>query len=175
MNRSAMKTFLLSAAFLATVPAANWLVGHIGTVCPPHQPCLVPVLPGLMAPSGVLMIGVAMVLRDFLRERIGLAGVLALVLVGALLSLALAPQQLALASLAAFAIAEAADTAVYEPLRRRGLAVAVLASGMAGALVDSVLFLSLAFGSLDFLPGQVVGKLWASVAAAAFIAVRRRA
>jgi uncharacterized PurR-regulated membrane protein YhhQ (DUF165 family) len=166
-------TIVLSAAFLGTVPAANWLIGNVGTVCVPHGPCLVPVLPGLMAPSGVLMIGVAMVLRDILRESIGLRGVVALVLLGAFLSLALAPQQLALASVAAFALAELADTAVYEPLRRRGMALAVLGSGIAGAVVDSVLFLSLAFGSLDFLAGQVVGKLWAAVAAAAFIGWRR--
>lgn len=170
MKRS---TLLLAVAFLATVPAANWLIGNVGSVCPPQSPCLVPVLPGLMAPSGVLVIGLAMVLRDFLRERMGLAGVMALVAAGALLSLAVAPQQLALASFAAFALAETADTAVYEPLRRHGLAWAVLLSGIAGALVDSVLFLSLAFGSLDFLAGQVVGKLWASVAAAAFVGWRR--
>lgn len=169
------KTVALAAAFLATIPAANWLIGNVGTVCPPGAPCLVPVLPGLMAPSGVLVIGVALVLRDLLRERVGLAGVLALLAAGSVLSLLVAPPQLALASVAAFTLAELADTAVYEPLRRRGMALAVLASGVAGAVVDSVLFLSLAFGSLEFVAGQVVGKLWAAVAAAAFIMARRRA
>lgn len=38
-------------------------------------------------------------------------------------------------------------------------------SGIAGALVDSALFLWLAFGSLDFMLGQFVGKLWATIAA----------
>lgn len=169
-----MLTVLLAAAFLATVPAANWLIGHVG-ICHPGAPCLVPVLPGLMAPSGVLMIGVAMVLRDYLRERVGLAWVIALVLIGGAISFALAPPQWVVASLAAFLLGEAADTAVYEPLRRRGMALAVLGSGVAGAAVDSVLFLWLAFGSLDFLAGQVVGKLWAAIAAAVFIAARRRA
>jgi uncharacterized PurR-regulated membrane protein YhhQ (DUF165 family) len=169
-----MKTFVLSALFLGTIPAANWMIGHVGTVCVPHGPCLVPVWPGLMAPSGVLMIGAAMVLRDLLRERAGLPLVIGLVLTGAVLSLLLAPTQWVQASFLAFLLAEAADTLVYEPLRRRGVAVAVLASGIAGSLVDSLLFLQLAFGSLEFLAGQVTGKLWASIGAAAFIAIRRR-
>ena len=45
------------ACFLASIPLANWMVLHVGTVCVPQGPCLVPVAPGLMAPSGVLMIG----------------------------------------------------------------------------------------------------------------------
>ena len=41
-----------------------------------------------------------------------------------------------------------------------GLVLAVLASSLVGLAVDSLLFLQLAFGSLDFLAGQVVGKAW---------------
>ena len=44
------------------------------------------------------------------------------------------------------------------PLQRRGLVMAVLASSVVGLVADSVLFLWLAFGSLTFLAGQVVGK-----------------
>jgi hypothetical protein len=28
-----------------TIPAANWLIGHVGTTCVPDGPCLIPVLP----------------------------------------------------------------------------------------------------------------------------------
>src|ERR1044071_4332281 len=121
-----MKRAMLCAAFLATVPAANWLIGHIGA-CVPNGPCLVPVGFGLMAPSGVLMIGAALVLRDLIREQFGLVVACGLVVAGGLLSLALAPAQLAPASIAAFVVAEAFDAAVYEPLRSRGRALAVLA------------------------------------------------
>jgi hypothetical protein len=31
---------------------------------------------------------------------------------------------------------------------------------MAGLVVDSMMFLLLAFGSLDFLTGQIIGKAW---------------
>ena len=57
--------------FCLTVPVANWMLGHFGTVCPPNSPCLVPVAPGLMAPSGVLLIGAALVLRDLVQRRLG--------------------------------------------------------------------------------------------------------
>ena len=32
--------------FCLTIPAANWMIGHAGTVCVPDGPCLVPVAPG---------------------------------------------------------------------------------------------------------------------------------
>src|SRR5271169_7020238 len=58
--------------FALTIPAANWLIGHVGTTCiAPHGPCVVPVAPGLMAPSGVMMVGVALVLRDLVQRRLG--------------------------------------------------------------------------------------------------------
>ena len=53
--------------FLACIPLANWMIGHVGTVCVPNGPCLVPVAPGLMAPSGVLTVGAALVLRDVVQ------------------------------------------------------------------------------------------------------------
>ncbi len=65
-----------------------------------------------------------------------------------------------LASAVAFLLSEAADLAVYTPLQRRGLVAAVAASSLVGLVVDSLVFLQLAFGSLDFLAGQVIGKLW---------------
>ena len=43
---------------------ANWLIGNVGVTCIPGGPCLIPVWPGIMSPSGVLMIGAALVLRD---------------------------------------------------------------------------------------------------------------
>jgi queuosine precursor transporter len=67
------------------------------------------------------------------------------------------------------------DQAVYAPLWRRRLVLAVLASGLVGAAVDSALFLWLAFGSLDHLAGQVVGKTWMVAAAAGLLWWRHRA
>ena len=51
-------------------------------------------------------------------------------------------------------------SAVYTPLQRRRLVLAVAASSVVGLIIDSAIFLYLAFGNLDFLAGQVVGKAW---------------
>ena len=53
--------------------------------------------------------------------------------------------------------------------------LAVLASSVVGLIADSVLFLWLAFGSLDFLAGQVVGKLWGVLISIPLITAVRRA
>jgi queuosine precursor transporter len=162
------------ALFCLTIPAANWMVGNVGTTCPRNGPCLIPVAPGLMAPSGVLMIGVALVLRDLVQRRLGVGVASAAVIAGSLLSAALAPPALVIASAAAFLISEFADLAIYTPLARRRLVTAVVASGLVGVVLDSVVFLSLAFGSLDFLTGQIVGKALMVVASIPFIALLRR-
>jgi uncharacterized PurR-regulated membrane protein YhhQ (DUF165 family) len=97
--------------------------------------------------------------------------------VGAGLSALVSPA-LAVASGVAFLVSEAADFAVYTPLRRRSWDAAVWASGLVGSLVDSVLFLGLAFGSAAVTPtavaGQVVGKAWATAATWAAVRWRRR-
>ncbi|MFO1144524.1 MAG: VUT family protein [Amaricoccus sp.] len=158
--------------YLATIPAANWMIGNFGTTCVPQGPCLVPVGFGLTAPSGVLLIGIALVLRDLVHRDLGARWAAAGVVAGSALSFVIAPPELALASFVAFAVSEALDQAVYTPLRHRRLVLAVIASGVVGAVADSALFLWLAFGSLDHITGQVVGKLWMVGAAAGFLWLR---
>ena len=159
-TRRRQEGLVFLALFALTIPAANWLIGHVGTVCQPAGTCLIPVAPGLMAPSGVIMAGAALVLRDLVQRRLGVAASSLAILVGAVLSALLAPPALVIASAAAFLLSEFADLAVYTPLARRGLIIAVVASGVVGLVVDSVVFLWLAFGSLEFLLGQIVGKAW---------------
>ncbi|KAA5603560.1 VUT family protein [Blastochloris sulfoviridis] len=162
------------ALFVLTIPLANWMVGNVGTVCVPNGPCLVPVGPSLTAPSGVLMIGVALVLRDLVQRRLGAGAAAVAILIGAALSAAVAPPSLVLASAAAFLVSEFADLAVYTPLQRRRFVAAVVASGVVGLVVDSIVFLYLAFGSLEFLGGQVVGKAWMIALAVPVVAWLRR-
>jgi queuosine precursor transporter len=160
--------------FGLTIPAANWLIGHVGTVCAPQGPCLVPVAPGLMAPSGVMMIGFALVLRDLVQRRLGVGVSAGAILVGSAISALLAPPALVIASATAFFMSELADLAVYTPLARRRLVAAVVASSLCGLVVDSIVFLWLAFGSLEFLPGQIVGKSWMVLLSIPFVAWLRR-
>lgn len=171
MQRNAIFAF---AAFAATIPAANWLIGNVGTTCVTNGPCLVPVGFGLMAPSGVLMIGLALVLRDWLHEVAGWRWALAAVLFGGVLSLSFSPAQIAIASAVAFTASELADLAVYAPLRRRSRPGAVLASQVVGSAIDSALFVYLAFGSLEFSAGTTLAKIYAGMIVAALLLARSR-
>ena len=120
------------------------------------------------------MIGAALVLRDLVQRRLG-AGISALaVLAGAAISALLAPPSLVVASAVAFLLSEFTDFAVYTPLARRRLVTAVVASGLVGIVVDSIAFLWLAFGSLEFLAGQIVGKAWMVLLSIPFVAYLRR-
>ncbi|MFJ4924384.1 VUT family protein [Streptomyces sp. NPDC088736] len=152
-------------AYIATIPAANLAVTHFGAV---------PVGFGYVAPAGVYLVGLALVLRDLAREAVGRGAVLAAIAIGTVLSYLLADPSLATASAVAFAVAETMDFVVYEPLRKRGLLVAILASNAVGLLADSLLFLHLAFGSFNYLPGQILGKAWMTFAAVAVLALLRR-
>ena len=81
-------------------------------------------------------------------------------ILGALLSAFLAPPSLLFASGAAFLLSELADCAIYTPLQRKRFVLAVVASGAIGIVVDSALFLHLAFGNMEFLIPQIIGKAW---------------
>lgn len=151
---------LYLVAFALCIPAANWMIGNVGTVCPPDSPCLLPVGFGIMAPSGVLLVGLALVLRDLVQRRLGKVWALIAIGIGAAISWWLAPPALVVASTVAFLLSELADFAVYTPLQERRLVLAVLLSSAAGLVIDSVVFLYLAFGSLNFIEGQILGKLW---------------
>ena len=150
--------------YVATIAAANWAVARFGVV---------PVGFGLLAPAGVYFVGLAFTLRDLTHELLGRVAVLVAIAAGAGLSYLVSAPAFAVASAAAFGLSELADMAVYEPLRRRRWLLAVAASNAVGLVVDSVLFLWLAFGSLAFLPGQVVGKAWMTVGAVAVLASAR--
>jgi uncharacterized PurR-regulated membrane protein YhhQ (DUF165 family) len=162
------------ALYCLTIPVANWMINHVGTSCLPDGPCVIPVAPGVFAPSGVLLIGAALVLRDLVQRRLGMEFGIAAIIAGAALSAAFSPRALVLASATAFLISEFADFAIYTPLARRRLVLAVLLSGMVGLVIDSVIFLWLAFDSLEFLAGQVLGKAWMVILSIPFVAYLRR-
>ncbi len=165
MNRLKIEGYAYLLAFTACIPMANWMIGNVGLTCVPQGPCLIPVAPKLMAPSGVLMVGLALVLRDLVQRRLGRLWAVAAILAGAVLSAVVAPTALVVASGTAFLLSEMADFAVYTPLQERRFVLAVFASSALGLVVDSIVFLHLAFGSLEFLAGQIVGKAWMVVLA----------
>lgn len=169
-NMSARPTvgYVAIVGYIATIPLANWFIGNIGAQAAPGAPHTIPVGFGLDAPSGVLWIGVALVLRDYVQATLGRRWVLGAIAVGAALSAVVADPALAAASAAAFTLGELADFAVYTPLVRRNMYAAVVASGAVGAFIDSAVFLAVAFGAADvrtFVVGLTLGKVWMSVAA----------
>jgi uncharacterized PurR-regulated membrane protein YhhQ (DUF165 family) len=149
--------------YITTIVAANIAITLIG---------FVPVGFGLMAPAGVYFAGLAFTLRDAVQETLGRRWTIIAILVGAGISAGLSAQ-LAVASGVAFLASELADFAVYTPLRHRSWLTAVVLSNTVGVIIDSALFLWLAFGTLEFLTGQVVGKLWMTALAVALILIWR--
>ena len=166
--------WLAVLGFILTIPLSNWVVMNVGVVCDPHGPCLIPVWPGIMSPSAVLVAGLALVLRDAVHEYLGGRWALYAIVIGAGLAGVFSEPSLVAASVAAFLFSEFADFCVYTPLRRRHRIMGVLLSGLAGSVVDSCIFLSLAFGSLEYVGGQVIGKFWVSLAVSALLVVCRR-
>lgn len=159
--------------FVSTVLAANWALQEYGTV---H-------FIGLTAPAGVFFAGLALLLRDVVQDTLGRIAVVACILAGAALSYWVSDAiripgghvSIAVASGAAFLLSELADFAVYTPLRERTLAGGIAASQVAGAIVDSALFLFLAFGSLALFWGQFVGKTLMVIPAILILPLARRA
>lgn len=159
-----IKPLAIATLYALTILAANLAITYIG---------LVPVGFGLMAPAGVYFAGLAFSERDWLQEFGGKRWVLGAILVGSLLS-ALLSGPLALASGSAFFFSELVDFAVYTPLRSRSWLLAVVLSNTVGVAIDSALFLRMAFGNLDYLSGQVVGKLWMTAFAVIVLVAYRR-
>jgi uncharacterized PurR-regulated membrane protein YhhQ (DUF165 family) len=145
-------------AYVATIFAANWAIQRFGVI---------PVGFELLAPAGVYFVGVAFPLRDFIQRTMGRGWGVAAILVGAGLSYLVAPT-FAVASGATFLVSESVDMAVYTRLQKR-FAWAVVLSSLSALVVDSALFLWLAFGSEAFLQGQIFGKAQASAFGAAVV------
>lgn len=147
--------FIWLAAFIATIFAANWAIKEYGPVSVGF---------GLMAPAGVFFAGLAFTFRDFLHETGGRWWVAGAIVVGTVCSYFIEDgEKFAIASGVAFLFSESLDFAIYSPLRERNWPGAVLASNVSGLFLDSFLFLWLAFGSLDFFWGQVIGKFYMTI------------
>ena len=145
------------ALYLSTIPFANWLINHVGTQAAPNLPHTIPVGFGYRAPSGVLVIGIALFTRDYIQEKYGQKVTIAAIAIGIFLSYFINPM-VATASALAFALGELADFMVYTRIKRVTLVGAVIVSGVVGGVIDSFVFLRVAFGSTRFWEGQVIGK-----------------
>lgn len=164
------RKIITAAAYLGSIVAAAYAITHIGTQYGPGQPHVLPVWPGIEAPSGVYLVGLTLVLRDVLQRQVGKPATFALILVGAILAAFISPA-VAIASGLAFLVSETVDFLVFAATERFGFLRAVVLSNAVALVVDSYLFLTLAFGSLAFIEGQIIGKVWATLAGVAVLAL----
>lgn len=156
MTRTRSFGFVAALGFVVAIVLANYVTTRYG---------FIGVGVGLTATAGTYFAGLALGLRDVLHETLGRWGVVVVILVGAVVSFAVADARIALASAVAVLLSELADMAVYSPLRKRAWAAAVLLSNTVGAFVDTVVFLWIAgFFAWSAVSGQMVGKVvWATL------------
>jgi len=142
------------SAYLIAIIAANLLVVRFG--------------PSVAVLNAFLFIGLDLTARDHLHEVWHHRGLVwkmtALIATGSVLSWLLNRNagQIALASFAAFACAGIADALAYHLVYRIPRLAKVNASNVAGAVVDSGIFVLLAFG-LPFLWPIALGQLGAKI------------
>ncbi len=132
--------WLFFALFLGSIPFANWYLTEHGLWD----------LPWLgHVPSAVWVVGFAFVFRDICQITLGRGWAW----VGIFLSWFVAAAAIATASAVAFAFSETSDALVFTPLANRGTTRAFLLgvtiSGYAASVVDSALFVRIAFHSFD--------------------------
>ncbi len=162
LTNKQIATVVFFILFLSMIPAANYTLLHFGTSCPINQPCIIPVWfsPVIYAPSGVLFAGLALVLRDILQRLAGIYLAVIAVIIGTILSYLYVNPALALAGCSAYFLSEMTDTVIYSILQKYSLILAVLVSASFGVIIDSTVFLHLAFHSYEFIGGQIIGKFW---------------
>lgn len=148
------KNIAAVAAYTTAIVTANLTVAHWG--------------PSVSIVNAFLLIGLDLVLRDYLHDRWSdhLVRNMGLLIVGAgVVSYALNQDagRIALASSAAFMLAAVADWAVYAAAHRLPWIERSNLSNIAGSGVDSIAFPAIAFG-LPLLPAIMFGQFVAKVA-----------
>lgn len=123
--------------------------------------------PSITVINAFLFIGLDLTARDKLHETWHNQGLwwkmTLLIATGSILSWIINRNagQIAIASFVAFALAGIADTIIYHALKDRAYLVKINGSNVISAAVDSIVFPTLAFGSL--LPWIVLGQFVAKV------------
>lgn len=147
----AIRNFAVGAsvfAFTLVVVVTNYTTNTLGVVN----------WLGVTTTAGTWFAGLTFVCRDIVQELGGRKWVVLSILIGATISGIFNPQ-LAIASSSAFVLSELADYAVYQPIRVKSRIIASLLSNSVGAVIDSLIFLSVAGLPLSLLVGQISVKI----------------
>jgi uncharacterized PurR-regulated membrane protein YhhQ (DUF165 family) len=138
--------------YLGSIILGNLLVHSLGLVT----------VFGLTFPAGAVAIGLTFSARDFVQERYGKYGCWTWMLVASVITFVF-NQQLALASVCAFFVAEFSDWLIYTSLGGSFKKRLVL-SNLISTPLDSVVFVLLAFGpAWPAIWGQTIIKMLSSL------------
>ena len=158
---------MLITLYLAAIAAANLTIAHFGAAATPYV--------------AFLFIGLNLATRDRLHDLWGrnvARNMLLLIGAGGLISYAMnaGAGRIAVASVAAFALSEALDAAVYHLNRHRPYLVRSNTSNVFGAAVDSVVFPVLAFGGFPWviILGQFAAKVLGGFVWSVVLSARRK-
>ena len=153
---------IYAVVYIAALVAANLLVAWLG--------------PWFSLVNAFVLIGLDLSLRDKLHDLwdgenlpIKMGGLIA---TASIVSYAINPAtgMIAFASLAAFCLSMVADSLAYQYLKGKDWMVRVNGSNIAGALVDSIVFPTIAFGglmleivALQFIAKVGGGYIWSKI------------
>lgn len=151
---------------LANVLATRWII---------------PLPFSLAVPAGVFVIAPIFTLRDEVHERYGRKGAYLLVAIAAVISWGTSIMtgntllaRITLSSVIAFVFNGMLDTEIYHELRKKSRLSAILGSNAISSLVDSVLFIWVAFGPLwQLMLGQYMVKMLISTLVGLWITRKR--
>lgn len=129
----------------------RWLTVYVGAVVAANASVML-FGPVSTPVNAFLLVAFSLTARDALHERwIGRGLVVrmgGLIAFGGAISCLFGAGRIAFASVVAFAVSETVDAVVYHCLRRRSRYVAMVASNGAASVVDSALFVGIAFGAM---------------------------
>ena len=151
-----MLRWLLILGYVTSPVYINWVYMHVAEPVNDTGERLLILWPGLGIDPTLPIIGATLCLRDWVQAAWGRALTVGAIVIGAAISAVVSPE-VALASGLAFLASELSDQAIWTLLNRRPV-VAVAASGLVGAAVDTTTFLLVAFGTVDTWGVQWVGK-----------------
>ena len=140
MTKQQLQTALAVLVYLGGIVSANLFAASFG-------PSAVPIVT-------FTLIGLDLSLRDFLQLTMKKWSMFAMIFVGGGISYILVPEAgiIAIASGTAFTLAALADWTVFALLKGKWMVRANM-SNVVGAMVDSTLFITIAFG--QFMPGEI--------------------
>lgn len=140
---------MIYVIYVSAICLANFLVFTFGPI--------------MSIVNSFLLIGLDMVLRDSIHDKIGISGAMLMSVLTGAISYAINPAtgMIAIASVAAFTASATADAITYQVLSGKSWIKRVNGSNVSGSIVDSMVFPTIAFGA--FMPMIIIGQIAAKM------------